>query len=1009
MPHSCSKRSPADRGGLGQKREDPAAVVVHHDHGERHAGAGAGAEQGAGVVEEGQVADQGHGRPRVGQRPRRARWRPRRRCRWRPGWRAPRSPARGRRYHSRSRTGIDDERTAWRRGQAIAERAGHPRLGDLLVAGQHPVDGCLGRRLGRSPTTGPLAGRPVGRDRRGHGDGQGRRIAPTTHGSPPVRDRPRPRRVDHDLGRPPARARPASVDHPGRPRPAQAQDHVGTPAGDRWDPQQGVGGGHGQRRRGPGTPSGDRPAPATRGPRPAACTAPGSPAPAPATIRPRPPGAGQIGPPGRGTRRRRSRSRRRATGRRPARPRRQGGRPDPTSGSRNARLRWTGPGPAGPPSRPPPDRPAERPPGARRRPCRPPRARPPSAPPDRTGRPGRRSGGADAVQLGGPVGGDGDQGDAGVVGLHHGRDAARRRRSRWSSPPPPADPCRGRGRGRRSRPTARRAPRGAAAGRRPPGPGSSGVERDPGAITASVDPARTHSSTRVAAKAAWTLGRRSCQRIGRAVRGAGRPGSAPVTWSTASPRPAGRGCRSLDRLARLTPSPLSTRRATASSAAVGAGLWDGADLMARRRRAGRPTSAIPWVAGSACTWPCATPTWSSGWCSSARPPASTREQERADSAGGRRGAGRAGSRPRGWPPSSSGGCSGRSSPPCRPRRGRPRRPAARTPPPGLAASLRLAGTGTQEPLWDRLAGLDMPVLVVAGELDEAFAAAGRRLAAPSAPTPTLVLLPGAGHACHLERPDAVLPDPGRLPGRRLASQVRPAADGTRGRFPPASSSPKTRWSRPGRDEHLDQAAGPLAPPPPAGSGPRQRQGERGRGGPTAGTMAIRPHAPRRAASGSRCRAPGSPARRCARPGSACPATASPAMSRRLLTTSMATASRPTGTEASNARPVTWPPARRPSPPWPPARRTRTRTAHRSRSIRRAGGRRCRASRRRCDAAPTMSSSGPDRHREGQPAAAATAKAISGRPFHGGEARPGPRRPAAPARPGPRRCPRTPSL
>src|ERR1019366_8418989 len=38
---------------------------------------------------------------------------------------------------------------------------------------------------------------------------------------------------------------------------------------------------------------------------------------------------------------------------------------------------------------------------------------------------------------------------------------------------------------------------------------------------------------------------------------------------------------------------------------------------------------------------------------------------------------------------------------------------------GLAASLRLAGTGTMEPLWDRLAGLTMPVLVVAGELDEA--------------------------------------------------------------------------------------------------------------------------------------------------------------------------------------------------------------------------------------------------------------------------------------------------
>ena len=34
--------------------------------------------------------------------------------------------------------------------------------------------------------------------------------------------------------------------------------------------------------------------------------------------------------------------------------------------------------------------------------------------------------------------------------------------------------------------------------------------------------------------------------------------------------------------------------------------------------------------------------------------------------------------------------------------------------PGLASSLRLAGTGTQEPLWSELHRLDMPVLVVTG-------------------------------------------------------------------------------------------------------------------------------------------------------------------------------------------------------------------------------------------------------------------------------------------------------
>jgi 2-succinyl-6-hydroxy-2,4-cyclohexadiene-1-carboxylate synthase len=73
--------------------------------------------------------------------------------------------------------------------------------------------------------------------------------------------------------------------------------------------------------------------------------------------------------------------------------------------------------------------------------------------------------------------------------------------------------------------------------------------------------------------------------------------------------------------------------------------------------------------------------------------------------------------------------------------------------PGLASSLRLAGTGTMEPLWDRLAGLAMPVLVVAGELDAAYTATGQRLAAAIGANATVASVPGAGHACHLERPD----------------------------------------------------------------------------------------------------------------------------------------------------------------------------------------------------------------------------------------------------------------
>ena len=75
---------------------------------------------------------------------------------------------------------------------------------------------------------------------------------------------------------------------------------------------------------------------------------------------------------------------------------------------------------------------------------------------------------------------------------------------------------------------------------------------------------------------------------------------------------------------------------------------------------------------------------------------------------------------------------------------------------GLAASLRLAGTGTQEPLWPELARLEMPVLVVAGSEDGAYLGHGRRLAAGVGTNATLAVVPGAGHACHLERPDAFL-------------------------------------------------------------------------------------------------------------------------------------------------------------------------------------------------------------------------------------------------------------
>ena len=74
---------------------------------------------------------------------------------------------------------------------------------------------------------------------------------------------------------------------------------------------------------------------------------------------------------------------------------------------------------------------------------------------------------------------------------------------------------------------------------------------------------------------------------------------------------------------------------------------------------------------------------------------------------------------------------------------------------GLAWALRALGTGAQEPLWDRLAGLRPPTLLLVGELDHKFTAIARQMAAVIGPTAQVALVPGAGHAAHLERPAEV--------------------------------------------------------------------------------------------------------------------------------------------------------------------------------------------------------------------------------------------------------------
>ncbi|MDQ2742620.1 MAG: 2-succinyl-6-hydroxy-2,4-cyclohexadiene-1-carboxylate synthase [Chloroflexota bacterium] len=72
-------------------------------------------------------------------------------------------------------------------------------------------------------------------------------------------------------------------------------------------------------------------------------------------------------------------------------------------------------------------------------------------------------------------------------------------------------------------------------------------------------------------------------------------------------------------------------------------------------------------------------------------------------------------------------------------------------PTGLAASLRGSGAGLQTPLWDRLDELEMPVLLLTGCLDGKYSAIMRRMAA-LLPRATVEIVPGAGHAVHLEAP-----------------------------------------------------------------------------------------------------------------------------------------------------------------------------------------------------------------------------------------------------------------
>jgi 2-succinyl-6-hydroxy-2,4-cyclohexadiene-1-carboxylate synthase len=82
-------------------------------------------------------------------------------------------------------------------------------------------------------------------------------------------------------------------------------------------------------------------------------------------------------------------------------------------------------------------------------------------------------------------------------------------------------------------------------------------------------------------------------------------------------------------------------------------------------------------------------------------------------------------------------------------RARLRADRLRNRPDGLAGSLRDAGQGAMTPLHDRLSGIGVPVLVIAGSLDETGAARARAVAG-AIPGARLEILDDAGHAAHRE-------------------------------------------------------------------------------------------------------------------------------------------------------------------------------------------------------------------------------------------------------------------
>ncbi|MGD6804932.1 2-succinyl-6-hydroxy-2,4-cyclohexadiene-1-carboxylate synthase [Rossellomorea aquimaris] len=71
---------------------------------------------------------------------------------------------------------------------------------------------------------------------------------------------------------------------------------------------------------------------------------------------------------------------------------------------------------------------------------------------------------------------------------------------------------------------------------------------------------------------------------------------------------------------------------------------------------------------------------------------------------------------------------------------------------GLANSLRGMGTGSQPSYWEELSNLPMGMLYIVGELDRKFCMIAEEMK-ESAQNASIIKVPGAGHALHVEEPE----------------------------------------------------------------------------------------------------------------------------------------------------------------------------------------------------------------------------------------------------------------